>query len=168
MLVAKPKRTTPLKGLRPRTRRSRTPRLNERFAQGRAGNPDLTGIVHTEQQGDEWITFYYGENGPQAILRGSVTNFKTNSCMNRVIDFVATALFGLLDIMGIPLNTGAAAKALQKLLGKARIWEAMAEVLESTLNAKTITGRLKAIYDGGGLSALMKAVLDDVSWWDFL
>lgn len=142
--------------------------LKERFARGREGNPDLTGIVHTERQGEEWITFYYGVNGPEAILRRSTTSFKTDTCMNWVIDFVATALFGLLDIMGIPLSTGVATKALQKLLGKAKIWEAVGEVLESTLTADSIVALLKAIYDGGGMSAFVKAVLDDVSWYDFL
>jgi len=143
-------------------------KLKERFARGRAGNPDLTGIVHTELQGDEWITFYYGESGPRAILRRSTTNFKADSCMNWVIDFVATALFGLLDIMGIPLSTGVATRALQKLLGKAKIWKAVSEVLEETISSQTIIGLLQAIYDGGGLPAFVKAVLDDVSWWDFL
>lgn len=143
-------------------------KLKERFARGRAGNPDLTGIVRTEQQGDEWITFYYGPNGPEAILRRSTTEFKSDSCMNWVIDFVCTALFGLIDIMGIPLSTGAAVKAVQKLLGKAKIWKAIATVLEETITTTTITSILKAIYDGGGLTAFVKAVLDSVSWWDFL
>lgn len=146
-------------------------KLKERFARGRAGNPDLTGIVHTELQGEEWITFLYGENGPQAILRRSTTNFKADSCMNWVIDFVATALFGLLDIMGIPLSAHAGTKALQKLLGKTKIWtevtEVIAEAIED-LTTDTIVKLLKAIKDGGGMSSFVKAVLDDVSWWDFL
>ncbi|WP_434386318.1 LamG-like jellyroll fold domain-containing protein [Melittangium boletus] len=142
--------------------------LKARFARGRAGNPDLTGIVHTEQQGNEWITFYYAENGPEAIHRRAVTNSRLDSCTNWVVDFTATALFGLLGIMGIPLSRGVAVKALQKLLGKAAIWKAVGKVIESTLTSKSIVALVKAIYDNGGLTAFVKAVLDGVSWWDFL
>jgi hypothetical protein len=143
-------------------------KLRQRFASGRAGNPDLRGIVHSEKQGDEWITFYYGDNGPEAVYRRTQTDLKkSDSCFNWMVDFTATSLFGLLDIMGIPLATGAATKALEKLLGKAKIWEAIGEVVESTITTDSIIDVVKAINDGGGMTAFVDAVLDNVSWWDF-
>ena len=141
--------------------------LKQRFALARAGTPDRTGLVHTEQQGNEWITFLYTAAGAEAIHRRTVTNFKTDPCFNWVVDVTATALFGLIDIMGIPLSTGAAAKALKKLLGKPKIWKAVGEVLEATITADTIIGLVKALNDGGGLKTFVKAVLDAVSWWDY-
>jgi hypothetical protein len=142
-------------------------KLKEQFARGRAGNPDLTGLVHTEQQGDEWITFYYDKEGPRAILRRSTAEVAANPCSNWVVDFVATALFGLLDIMGIPVSMGVGVKAIQKLLGKSAIWEAVSEVLEASITEQTIIGLLQAINDGGGMTAFVDAVLDNMSWWDF-
>jgi hypothetical protein len=142
--------------------------IRQRFADGRAGKPDLTGIVYTELQGDDWITFYYRPTGPEAIYSRRKSSSHNDECVNWVISFVATALFGLLDIMGIPLSTGTATKAIQKLLGKSVIWEAIGEVLESTITADSIIAIVEAIYDGGGLTTFIKAVLDDVSWWDFL
>ncbi|WP_224367396.1 LamG domain-containing protein [Hyalangium versicolor] len=142
-------------------------KLKEQFARGRAGNPDLTGLVRTERQGEEWITFYYDKEGPRAILRQSTAEVVSDPCTNWMIDFVATGLFGLLDIMGIPVSMGVGVKAIRKLLGKQAIWEAVTQVVEANISTNSILGLVGAINNGGGMTAFVDAVLDSISWWDF-
>lgn len=148
-------------------------KLRQRFASGRAGTPDLRGIVHTEKQGNDWITFYYGENGPEAIYRCPETEFVTNgvslTCFLWMVDFTCTSLFGLLSIMGIPLAVGAATKVVTKLLSKAVVWDAICVVVEATtITALSVINVLRAIFDGGGKVSFIDAVLDNVPCREYL
>lgn len=140
--------------------------LSDAFARARSGQLSLSGTFRSEVLDGVTHTFFYDAQArPKVAYKHSR---RLTSCESWMVDMVATGLFGLLDVLGVPMSSGAIAKAVSSLITKSKVARAFATVLEDTITADTIIAMVEALDDTNYLETFVEDILSHLSWWDFL
>jgi hypothetical protein len=141
--------------------------LESVFAKAREGDLPLAGMFRTERIGADFVTFFHDRNGtPQAVMKSSAAEL--TPCAAWMIDMAATAIFGVLSLLDVPVTPGVVTKSLKKLFKNNKVYLAIATVLADEITTMSYVACVKALYDTNYLKTFVKDILSDLSWWDFL
>lgn len=136
------------------------------FVRAREARGPLPGMVTHERIGDRLVFFFHAEHGPQAVAEVPVA--RVDECTAWKIDMAATALFGLLDVLEVPVTPAIVSQAIESLMRSSKVARAFAEAFAGEITTRTYIACVKALFDADYFDTFLEAVLDSLAWWDWL
>ena len=123
------------------------------------------GMVRHAREGDRLVFYYRAPEGLYPVFEAGVADY--DQCGIFMIEYLATAVLGLVACFGVPTSISRINKWLNQIFRNNRLYAAIATTLHEEITFRLVLSWVKIFYDWGIMQQGVSYFYADLSWWDF-